>query len=97
MPTKTLAPPQHKIHASEPIKADQWKNLSFTKSGKSYRGFMVHPSEQAARKRSEENDEEIRNIIALGLAKAENILCDSMDGEFFFSEYSHTFQIPWKD
>ena len=69
------------------IKADRWKNLYFSKSGKPYRGYMVHPSEAAARKAGEENTYAVLHSDFPGWS--------TMDGVLMKVEYSHFIPVPW--
>jgi hypothetical protein len=93
----------------EPVKADQWKNLIFSKSGKSFPGYSTWPSEEAARDGliaalEAANSPPIQRIPALpwhdhglpGLVKWR----DPQTGNIWYglplTDYSHTIQVPWK-
>jgi hypothetical protein len=93
----------------EPVKADAWKNLIFSKSGKSFPGYNTWPSEETARDGLKECLESIvspprQSIPAIswhdqslpGLVKWR----DPGNGEFWYglplTDYSHAIQIPWR-
>lgn len=82
----------------EPIEAKAWRNLYFTKSGRSYIGYGVWPTEQIA-----------REVFVAAMANADvpcvvvingpTIGCAVEDGELLpslhKSEVSHAIPIPW--
>lgn len=70
-----------------PIYSQDWRNLCFDKNGKSYIGYSVHPSEEAAKRRMDMIEKGIRENRCSGLVTSQCRI-DSND-------YSHTIQIPW--
>lgn len=76
--------------SEEPIKAKKWKNLAFTKNGKTYLGKFTFSSEVAARKCAEKFEKDAIKDSWMG-----RVLCANGES-FMFREYSHAIQIPWE-
>jgi hypothetical protein len=87
--------PQHQL--AEPIQAPAWKNLDFTKDGRSFLQIPLYPSEADARahcaRQNAECDRLQREALQYG-SRAE-IINEVEQHCFWWDEYSHTIQIPW--
>ena len=78
------------IDYDAPIKSDKWKNLHFSKDGKSYIGHLIFSSEQGA---------ENYSIVQISRAKKLDLnrIWRTMNGSLHCKNWSHTIQIPWKE
>lgn len=73
-----------------PIKADRWRNLWFLKTGESDFGYMVHPTEEEAR-RVAENDLRMHRDVDIPYTTQFNGMT------VLWSGISHFIPMPIKD
>lgn len=82
--------------SGEPVKADKWRNLVFDKNGKSYFGCSTWESEDAAKLGTvgalQEIDKGANTLAVIGGPLKDPT--GRWPSLLWFSDYSHTIQLP---
>jgi hypothetical protein len=78
------------------IESDAWKNLLFMFDGRSILGYHTHPSEEMARNAAQESWKDLHARFVATNSDFSIIDRETNAHLFFFREYSHSIQIPWR-
>ncbi len=70
----------------EPIRAERWRNLAFSKSGRSMLGFHTFDTPDGA-----------KNALDNAVTSPMTIALQGIDGYMYISDYSHAIQMPVKE
>ena len=96
--TIRIIKPQYALEpAGKPVEAPGWKNIIFLKSGKTFYGCNVHPSEQAARAVMKNWEEHMRRLYFQRPMGDYAIIDEQGNRLYMYSQYSHAIQIPWSE